>query len=340
MAATPTLGWGLIGASDIAQTRMIPAIAAQPDSRVVAVMSSSPERGRAYAERNEVPAAYDALDALLADPAVDAVYISTTNELHAAATIAAAHAGKHVLCEKPLATTLDDAHAMAAACRDAGVVFGTNHHLRNAATHRTMRRLIEEGAIGDVLAARAFHAISLPEHLHTWRVSRAEAGGGVIFDITVHDTDVLRFLLGREVLEVVALTIGGIEDSVMGVMRFEGDVLASFHDSFVIGHAGTGLEVHGTTGSLIAREAMTGEPTGDVLLRRGAELTHVDVGPRESLYVRALRAFHAAIGGEGAPAVSGDDGIRSLAVALAVRESAASGRRVQVAPSSSPVMET
>ena len=116
----------------------------------------------------------------------------------------------------------------------------------------------------------------------------------------------------------------------MGVMRFEGDVLASFHDAFTIAHAGTGLEVHGTTGSLIAREVMTGEPTGDVFLRRGAELTPVDVGPRESLYVRALRAFHAAIGGQGAPAVSGDDGIKSLAVALAVHESAKSGHAVEV----------
>src|SRR5689334_6193788 len=99
MAATSTLGWGLIGASDIAQTRMIPAIGAQPDSRVVAVMSSAMERGRAYAERNEIPAAYDALDALLADPAVDVVYISTTNNLHCDQTLAAAQAGKHVLCE-------------------------------------------------------------------------------------------------------------------------------------------------------------------------------------------------------------------------------------------------
>jgi 1,5-anhydro-D-fructose reductase (1,5-anhydro-D-mannitol-forming) len=323
--------WAFVGASNFGRAKMAGSVR-EAGGEVVAVVSSSAERARAFADDLGIPRWHDTLEPALADAEVDAVYISTTNDLHAAATIAAAHAGKHVLCEKPLATTLEDAHAMAAACRDAGVVFGTNHHLRNAATHRTMRRLIEEGAIGDVLAARAFHAVSLPEHLRTWRVSSAEAGGGVIFDITVHDTDVLRFLLGREVLEVVALTTGDVEDSVMGVMRFEDDVLVSFHDSFTIAHAGTGLEVHGTTGSLIAREVMTGEPTGDVFLRRGTELTAVDVGPRESLYVRALRAFHAAIGGEGPPAVSGDDGIKSLAVALAVRESATSGHAVEVKP--------
>jgi len=120
--------------------------------------------------------------------------------------LAAAVAGKHVLCEKPLALTLDDAVAMRDACAAAGVVMGTNHHLRNAATHRTMRRLLGEGAIGRPLAARVFHAVSLPADLRTWRVQRPDAGGGVPLDITVHDADALRFLLDDEVVEVGALT--------------------------------------------------------------------------------------------------------------------------------------
>src|SRR5262249_53693339 len=147
MNASQPLGWGLIGASDIARTRMIEAIRAQPDSDVVAVMSSDAERARRYAAENAIRHAYDTLDAMLGDSRVDVVYISTTNELHYSQTLAAARAGKHVLCEKPLALTLDDARAMVAACQAADVVKGTNHHLRNAATHRTLRRLIAEGAI-------------------------------------------------------------------------------------------------------------------------------------------------------------------------------------------------
>src|SRR5207249_10108663 len=128
MSQPRPLGWGLIGASDIARTRMIPAIRAQPDSHVAAVMSSQIERARRYAEETRILRAYDSIDAILADPAVDVIYISTTNELHYSQTLAAARAGKHVLCEKPLALTLDDARAMVAACRAAGVVMGTNHH--------------------------------------------------------------------------------------------------------------------------------------------------------------------------------------------------------------------
>ena len=100
----PALGWGLIGASDIAQTRMIPAINAQPDSRVVAVMSSQLERARQYAERNSIPSAYGSLEAVLADPQVDVVYISTTNELHEEQTIAAARWAASARRVRPRAT--------------------------------------------------------------------------------------------------------------------------------------------------------------------------------------------------------------------------------------------
>jgi 1,5-anhydro-D-fructose reductase (1,5-anhydro-D-mannitol-forming) len=102
------LQWALIGASDIAKTRMIQAINAQTDSRVAAVFSANPERAKAYAAENGIPEAYDELDKLLGDPAIDVVYISTTNELHRDQAIAAAASGKHILCEKPLALSLGD----------------------------------------------------------------------------------------------------------------------------------------------------------------------------------------------------------------------------------------
>ena len=89
--------------------------------------------------------------------------------------IAALQAGKHVLCEKPLALTVAGARSMVAACAAAGVVLGTNHHLRNAAAHRTMRDLVAEGAVGRPLAARVFHAVFLPPHLQGWRVDRPTA---------------------------------------------------------------------------------------------------------------------------------------------------------------------
>jgi 1,5-anhydro-D-fructose reductase (1,5-anhydro-D-mannitol-forming) len=314
---------------------MVEAIRAQKGHDVVAVMSSSSERARSFAAELQIRSAYDSLGAILADPAVHAVYISTTNELHAAQAIAAARAGKHVLCEKPLALTLDDALAMARTCREAGVVLATNHHLRNAATHVAMRDAIAAGKIGRPLAARVFHAVYLPPHLQGWRLDKPSAGGGVILDITVHDADTLRFVLGEDPVEVIALSQsggmskGGLEDAVMGVMRFESGLIAQFHDGFTTKFAETGFEVHGTDGSLVARNVMTQRPVGTVTLRT-AEGERDLPNHGKNLYETALEAFHSAIAGKGRPSATAEDGIWSLATGLAVVEAAKSGTAVKI----------
>ncbi len=331
-----TIRWGLIGASTIAHQYVIPAIKAQPDCEVLSVMSRSEERARAYANENGIAKSVHRMDDLLSDPDVDAVYISTTNERHRDATLAAASAGKHVLCEKPLALEVPQAQQMVEECERAGVVLATNHHLRNAATHRTMKRLVSEGAIGEPLAARVFHAVYLPPDLQTWRVKSPDAGGGVILDITVHDTDTLRFVLGAEVEEVTALGAGQglaesqLQDAVMGVMRFDNGILAQFHDAYTIKHGLTGFQVHGTDASLIAENVMTQDPVGHVSLVKLGNPEPVDLGKVEDLYTCGVRQFAAAIKGNGEPAATGQDGVRSLAVALAVAESAATGQTVRV----------
>jgi 1,5-anhydro-D-fructose reductase (1,5-anhydro-D-mannitol-forming) len=330
------LGWGLIGASDIAKTRMIEAINGEPDSAVVAVMSTSEERAERYADENGIPRWYTSVEAVLADPEVDVVYISTTNERHKQEVTWAAKSGKHVLCEKPLALTVEDAREMLGTCQQAHVVLGTNHHLRNAVTHRTLRRLIQEGAIGRPLAARVFHAVYLPPRLQGWRLDRPDAGGGVILDITVHDADTLHFALADDAEEVIALSgqqglgRGGLEDSVMGVIRFRSGLLAQFHDAFTIKNARTGFEVHGSEGSLIGEDVMTQEPRGRVFLQREGKREEIDLGPHENLYAHQVRHFNAAAHGQGTPFATGEDGIRSLAVATAVLESAKTGQRIAV----------
>ena len=329
------VGWGLIGASTIAREWVIDAIRVQSGNEIVAVMSSDPARGKAFAEANRIAASHASVEALLADPKVDAVYISTTNELHKAQTLAAAAAGKHVLCEKPLALTLEDAREMVAACDSAGVVMGTNHHLRNAASHRKIRELVQSGAIGKPLYARVFHAVYLPPHLQGWRLNKPSAGAGVILDITVHDADTLRFILDSEPVEAVALSQqagmaeGALEDGVMAAVRFDNGTMAQLHDAFTVKFAGTGLEIHGPEGSLLGRNVMTQRPIGRVTLRNAQGETDVPL-EHENLYARALRAFVGAVRGEGTPSATGEDGVRSLATALAVLEATRTGRRTAV----------
>lgn len=329
------VGWALIGASTIAHEWMIDAIREQ-NGEVLAVVSSDAARGKRFADRHGIPASFTDLDAALHLPSVDAVYISTTNELHLPQTLAAAKAGKHVLCEKPLALDINDAQRMVAACRDAGVVMGTNHHLRNAATIRKVRDLIRDGAIGTPLFARVFHAVYLPSNLQGWRVNKPAAGGGVVLDITVHDADTLRFVLDAEPESVVAqavtgkMGIEGLEDGAMAAIRFSNGVLAQVHDAFNVPYAGTGLEVHGSLGSIFAKDVMTQRPVGEIQLHNEVGTVVVPV-EHENLYARSINAFHDAIAGKGMPSASGEDGVRALATALAVLEACRTGQRAVVA---------
>lgn len=339
MTAQNFTGWGLIGASTIAAEHMIRAIRAQPGHDVVCVSSSSAERGRQFAQRHGIAASCDSVPALLADPKVQVVYISTTNELHRDQAFQAATAGKHVLCEKPLALNVEDAVAMARACSAAGVVMGTNHHLRNAATHRKIRELVQGGAIGRPLFARVFHAVYLPPHLQGWRLDKPQAGGGVILDITVHDVDTLRFVLDAEPVEAIGMTQNasmareGLEDGAMSVLRFSNGVLAQLHDAFTVKFADTGIEIHGDAGSIVGRNVMTQRPVGDLTLRDAQGERSVAV-EHEDLYARGVAAFCAAIRGEGQPAATAEDGVRSLNAALAVVDACRTGSAIAIsAPS-------
>ena len=159
-----TVRWGFIGASTIAREHVLHAVRAHDEGEVVAVMSSDTERGRSFAAAHGIARSTTSLDELVSAPDIDAVYVSTTNELHREQTLAATGAGKHVLCEKPLALTVGEAREMVAACRSAGVVIGPNHHLRNAGSHRAMREAIRAGRIGRPIAARVMHAVSRPPH--------------------------------------------------------------------------------------------------------------------------------------------------------------------------------
>jgi 1,5-anhydro-D-fructose reductase (1,5-anhydro-D-mannitol-forming) len=336
MDKTEILKWGIVGASNIAKSWMINAINAQPDAKVVAVYSSSPERAKRYADETGIPKSYSSLDAFFGDEEIDAVYIGTRNDQHQSQTIAAAQRGKHVLCDKPLALSVGGAREMIRACADAGVVFATNHHLRSSTIQRKLRALIKDGIVGKPLAARSFFAVLLPEASRGWRTEIPEAGAGVVLDITVHVADTLRFVLDDDVEEVVALTANqgvaapGLEDGVMGVMRFRSGVLAQFHDSFAIGHDLTGLQIHGTEGSLFAEENMLQKPNGRIYLQKNGKREPVSVGITENHYEYLVHEFIDAVQGRGNPFATGEDGLKSVAIATAILESARTNRLVAV----------
>ncbi len=325
--------WGLIGASTIAKEWMIDAIRAN-DGVVVCVMSSDETHGKQFAARHGIANMETNLDALFKHD-LDAVYISTTNEKHYDQVIAGVANGVHVLCEKPLALTLNHASKMAEACEKSGLVMATNHHLRHAATHRAIRQVVLDGGLGRIHAARVFHAVYLPPHLQGWRINDPNAGAGVVLDITVHNADTLAFLLGEYPEKVTARTcnhgLAGalMEDSAMGIWEFPSGVMAYTHEGFTLPHAKNGLELHGSDASLYAENVMTQHPTGIITIRSDGK-DRVIPTESENLYERGVAQFVSACKRGGKPDADGWAGVRSLAVALATHKSAQKNETVTV----------
>lgn len=324
--------WGLIGASNIAGEWMVGALRAIGDEPV-AVVSGSLGRARDFARQHGIAhalAGEEGLDAL----GIDAVYVSSTNERHEASVLRAAGRGWHVLCEKPLATTLGAAQRMVRACAEAGVVMGTNHHLRHNAAHRRMRELVASGSLGRLVAARVHHAVYLRPQLQGWRIDNPAAGGGVVLDIAVHNADSLAYVLGEYPAQVHALVAGtgmarGLEDHAMSLWRYASGLSAFTHQAFTTPNARTGIELIGTEATLEGDGILNQRADGTLLLRSAAGTQPQELD-RGNLYERCLQQFHAAVRGEPNTLADGLAGQRSLAVALAILESARLGRVVDV----------
>ncbi len=337
MTFRPGLSWGLIGASDIAETRMIPAMR-RVGHTIAGLASADRAHASAFAKRNGIPqgSAGFELDRLLSDPAVDAVYISSRNDRHVEQASAAAAAGKHVLCEKPVAVDLTSARRIVSACTSRGVVLGVNHHLPAAGTHRAVQALVHEGAVGRVLAVNVQHTSMLPERLRGWRLENGP-GAGAVMDLSCHDASVINPLLGTRALHATAMTVrqgtwhhDGAEDAASAVLQYDGDVLVRLHDSFTTPYAPTRLEVFGESGTIVATGVMTPEPEGTVVLRDSRGEREVEVTDRRHTYDVTLDRFALATEGDGSPIVDGRAAVNALAVSLAILESARTHTTVPV----------
>lgn len=325
--------WALLGASDIAATRIIPAIR-EHGGRIQVVQSGSDGWAAEYADRHGIDAWTTSVDDAVGRADVDAVYVSSHNQNHRDQVIAAAGAGKHVLAEKPMALSLDDARAMVEACENAGVVMATNHHLPSSPTHIAMKELVASGEIGEVRAVHVNHAVGLPDHLRGWRVDDP-VGGGVVLDVFIHDMAAVAAIIGGQALTVmasarVAPDAPAAPDSVMTIVQWSGDVIVQTHDAYDNYDLPTGLDILGDRGAIRSVNSMTGDPVGEVTLYRDHKATPVDIPVRDDLYLTTIRAFDRAIHSGADPQVTAHDGLRSMAAAMAALDSLQTGGTARV----------
>jgi 1,5-anhydro-D-fructose reductase (1,5-anhydro-D-mannitol-forming) len=327
-----TLGWGIVGTGTAADRLVGPGVYADPESQIVAVVSRDEGRAREFAARHGARHAYTRYQDLLADPDVDVVYIATPNAHHATEAISAAEAGKHILCEKPLAATPADALRIVEAARAHGVKLGTNFQSRHYAPVDEIHRLVQAGEIGDVLIVQA-ESSGGANPLKGWRTEQDLAGMGTVNNIGVHPLDLIRYLVGAEVTEVAALTDVGSRDELerlaLILLRLDSGTVAYVNANQKVPFYQPDLELYGSAGSILGRNCTRPGFDSQVIVRTADGERTIESSTKDG-FERAVAAFSRAVLEDRTPSASGEDGLRSVEIVDAIRTSARSGAIVEV----------
>jgi|WetSurMetagenome_2_1015567.scaffolds.fasta_scaffold46795_2 1,5-anhydro-D-fructose reductase (1,5-anhydro-D-mannitol-forming) len=275
----PIIRWGIIGAGNVAEFKSGPALMQAPGSTVVAVMRRDTEKARDFALRCGVPRWYGDVDALLADPEVDAIYVASPHHLHLAHVTRAAQAGKAILCEKPVGVSTAEAQTVVDVCRAASVSLSVAYYRRYWPVVQEMRRRLADGAIGEVVQARVQLADQyVPDPQRSWLTEPEQAGGGALANAGSHWIDLIRYLLG-DVVEVTATCSGHFggfktEDTIGVQMRLASQALVSLNVTLCSPAAVNEFDIAGTGGRLFAGPLSDGR----LILQRGnrePELLHL-----------------------------------------------------------------
>lgn len=262
--------WGVIGAGGIADRRTIPGLMIAKNAELVAVMDIDEEAAQRVAKKYDVDKAYTKEKDLIKDPDVQALYIASPANKHAKQVIAAAQAGKHLLCEKPLAMTVEQAKEVAVAVEKAGVKFAEGYMMRFNTLHQKAKKMVDQGTIGDIVFGRAQLSCWYPDMPGAWRQVPRLGGGGSLIDMACHCYDLLRMFMG-EVKEVAAfcdtLTFKyKVEDSATTMLRFESGAHAVVDAFFNVPDAAgqDRLELYGNKGSIQAQGTIGQLPGGEM----------------------------------------------------------------------------
>jgi predicted dehydrogenase len=310
-----------------------------PHARLVAVADVDLERARTVAAELEIDAAYQSVEALASHPGLDAVVIASPPKYHLPAIAAAAAAGKHVFCEKPLALSLDDADAALSAVRKAGVILQVGHMRRYDAPYVAARNRIESGEIGQVAV---FKSIGRDQETSPAGACQVEANGTLFHDSTAHDFDLARWLTGDEIVEVHAYGSTVAIPELKRVDAFDAGVVNLQFASGAIGNIESFMdakygydirtEIVGTKGTLFVGQLR--QTPLVVMTRAGSShdvIAHWLTRFSEA-YLREMVDFVETIRQGRVPRVTGQDGWRSLAVAVAAVASFRERRAVPVVP--------
>lgn len=320
------LQWGLLSTARINRA-LIPPLRTSPRNQLLAVASRSQASADQYAGEWSIPRAFGSYEALLDDPDIDVIYNSLPNHLHIEWTIKALEAGKHVLCEKPLALSLAEVDTLTAACRRTGKVAAEAFMYRHHPQTWKIKEMIDSGALGTLQLIKGAFTFALT-HVDDIRL-RKEMGGGSIWDVGCYPISYARTLVGEEPVEVFGWQVmgsGGSDEGFVGQLRFPKDIHAQF-DSGFRSPSRSYIEIIGSDACLEVPVPFHPGLDERIYLKHGDQTETIAIAGAE-LYSGEVEDMADAILLGRLPRISLPDSRGNTATILALLESAQSGRPV------------
>ena len=343
------MNFGVIGCGGIADRRTIPGMLLSRKVRIVAVEDQNAELARKVADKYKVGAHCTSEDALLKNDDVEAVYIGTPVDVHGEQIKKSADAGKHVLCEKPLAVSVKETERVIDYCEKKGVVLQVGFMMRYHGYHVRAKELVERGVIGAPVMGRAQLTCWYPPAPGAWRQDPARGGGGALMDMAIHSVDILRYLFGE--VSAVSSFNGtnthryAVEDSGVILLRFANGAYGVCDSFFNIpDEAAKGvLEIYGTMGSLTAEGTISQVAGGSMTacLPRGgrgydAGQERTAIKPQKvkaelkNIYLAEVEDFVDAIVKKRKPMNSGEEALKNFQIIQAAYRSQKTGKAVRL----------
>jgi predicted dehydrogenase len=328
--------WGVLGNANIARVCVIPAIQKSSNSMVSALATRSPKLAKQVTTQHNILYVYDRYDKLLHDPEIQVVYIPLPNHLHHPWTLRALEAGKHVLCEKPLACNAHEAREMADRAKDLGLLLMEAFMYRFHPRSQRLKEMVANGVIGTPCLVRSAFCYHMEEKLlSTGKGARLkpEMGGGALLDVGCYSISVTRWLFGTEPTQVqgqAAYHPNGVDIHFVGLLRFPDHALATFEASFVSALQQTYTVVGSRAAIELPHNAFIPWEKDAIFTLRNkddeAGKAHVTPGVDE--YQLMVEHFTEAILGKTQPDFSPQDSVRNMQVLDALAQAAHTGRTI------------
>ncbi len=327
---TRSLRWGLLSTARINRS-LIPPLRDSARNQLRAVASRDGAKVKAYAAEWNIPLMFDSYEAMLASTEVDAVYISLPNGLHAEWTIKALRAGKHVLCEKPFATTLADVDAMISAQFETGMILTEAFMYRHHPQTLKVKELITCGAIGEVQLVRGSFTFTLADDTNVRMIAGLD--GGSIWDVGCYPISYARTMIGAEPTEVNAMQVvghTGVDEVFFGTLRFAHNAYAQFDSGFRVPFR-TNMEIVGSEGLIvIPRPYKPTEHETIYIGKAGDALEPMVIDGPTHLYSGEIDDLADAVLDGKAPRITLEDSRANVAAILALIQSAKERRTIEM----------